>query len=136
MEEPDCDPLLDGIELPPERLELLPELPELPLEDEEGAPGGLGELVEEDCCWGQPPMIKSVTAPTDARRRSAVGSVLRIWMSIVTPVTPPRTAEHGPLRLCDASAERALSAAHCADVWANFRSRSCAAGSIRSMSER
>ena len=52
VEEPDCDPLLDGIELelPPERLELLPELPELPLEDEEGEPGGLGELVEEDCC--------------------------------------------------------------------------------------
>ncbi len=97
VEEPDCDPLLDGIELelPPERLELLPELPELPLEDDEGAPGGLGELVEEDCCWGQPPMRKSVTAPTDARRRSAVGSVLRNWMSIVTPVTPPRTAEHG-----------------------------------------
>jgi hypothetical protein len=100
MEEPppDCDPLLDGIELPPERLELppeLPELPELPPEDEEGAPEGLGELVEEDCCSGQPPMRKSVTAPSVARRPSAVGSELRIWMSIVTPVTPPRTAEHG-----------------------------------------
>lgn len=99
MEEPERDPLLDGIELPPpERLELppeLPELPELPPDEEEGAPGELGELVEDDCCCGQPPMRKIVTAPTVARRASAAGSVLRIRMSIVTPVTPPRAAEHG-----------------------------------------
>lgn len=77
-EEPELEPLLEGMldELPPERPEL-PELPpEGPEEPEEGEeePGELdGLLVEEDCCSGQPPMRKAVTALNAQSRTAATG---------------------------------------------------------------
>jgi hypothetical protein len=78
-DEPELEPLLEGMldELPPER----PELPELPPdgpeEPEEGEEEPGGELdglpLDEDCCSGQPPMRKAVTALNAHSRTAATG---------------------------------------------------------------
>ena len=78
-DEPELEPLLEGMldELPPER----PELPELPPDGpedpEEGEEDPGGELdglpLEEDCCSGQPPIRKAVTALNAQSRTAATG---------------------------------------------------------------
>ena len=103
-------------ELPPDRPELPPELPELPLD--EGAPGGDG-MLEEDCCCGQPPIRNNVTE----RLRQPIVNLDIHRHSF----SPSGFAGPAALRLCDAAAERALSAT---PHQANVRARSRAVGSI------
>ena len=88
-DEEDCWPPGLGIEAPPPppedppgvlgelRPELPPEEPLLPEEPLDGEDGDEGIEDEDDCCWGQPPIRKTQTAPIAVTCVATTGRDLR-----------------------------------------------------------